>query len=169
MGSVLSAAAVTAIAVTLVACEKRPDHKPEQALPPLVGLDNRLFEVGETAGSRHFSLTVKNVRACTLEPHLRPPSGTTTIGVQVEIQSHSALEVPANAFYGRLETDTGARFESTLAGCKPVLPARRLTDDGRAEGWISFNVPEKHRRFRFVYQPVVIGATGLRAQFRVEL
>ena len=169
MGSCLSAITLMAVAAVTCSCERQSDTQTRVQGAKVVGLEDKVYEIGETAGSRHFSLTVKNLRVCAPEPHLQPPAGVTTLGVQVEIIGNSALEVPANVFYAHLITETGTRFESTLAGCKPVLSARRLGQGDSARGWISFHVPDKYRRFEFLYQPVVIGATRQQTKFRLEL
>lgn len=123
----------------------------------VIGAVPEVHSLGATATARDYSLRALNVRDCTVEPHLAPPQGIKRVGVEVEIRGSSPREVPVNPFYATLIAGTGERYEASLAGCRPLLPAGRVSDGQTLRGWLSFDVPSSLLRFNLSYEPVVLG------------
>lgn len=86
------------------------------------------------------------------------------MAVEVELSATGKLEVPSNPFYATLVDQEGNRFESTLAGCPPLLTAARLSKGQSARGWITFDIPESAVVHSLVYQPAVIGVAPPKAE-----
>ena len=128
------------------------DHRPQ-----VVPATRPVAEPGSEAQTPHFSMTLKGSRPCTVEPHLAPPDGVKKFAVEVEVQGLSQVEVPANPFYATLMTEQGQQYESTLAGCAPLLTAQRLTRGQSARGWITFDIPDAARPTSLLYRPAIIG------------
>lgn len=114
---------------------------------------------GEDAKTPYFRMRVLNWKPCAVETHLQPPPGVRKVSVEVELTASGAPEVPANPFYAQLTDGDGRQFESTLAGCAPLLEAKRLSAGQSARGWITFDVPESSVPQALVYQPAVIGVS----------
>jgi hypothetical protein len=102
-------------------------------------------------------MTFSNVKQCEIEPYFPMPEGKVRIGVETTIEGTSNAEVPVNPFYATLVTESGASYESSLAGCKPALRAVRVTKGTTASGWISFEIPQNLAGLKMIYRPVVIG------------
>jgi hypothetical protein len=85
--------------------------------------------------------------------------------VEVFLEGRTSLEVPANPFYAMLIGPSGERYESTLAGCKPALRATQLEQGERAEGFVSFVVPQGAGTYKLHYRPAIIGVTDEEARF----
>lgn len=154
-----------------------PPHGPEFGAPrevvmnaagsPVVGDEPRFTPANETAQLPHFSMRLGELKNCKVEPYLSPKPGQTVLGVEVVLEGKAPLEVPANPFYATLLGPAGEQYESTLAGCKPGLSATQLTEGKRAQGFVSFVVPERMREFRLVYSPAIIGINKEEARFQL--
>lgn len=114
---------------------------------------------GEEAKTPYFRMRVLNWKPCAVEAHLEPPPGVRKVSVEVELIASGAPEVPANPFYAQLADGDGRQFESTLAGCPPLLEAKRLRAGQSARGWITFDIPDSSVPHSLVYQPAVIGVS----------
>lgn len=134
---------------------------------PVVGNEPGYTSPNETAQLPHFSMRLGELKNCQVEPYLSPKPGQTVLGVEVVLEGKAQLEVPANPFYATLLGPSGEQFESTLAGCKPGLSATQLTQGKRAQGFVSFVVPERMREFRLVYSPAIIGINKEEARFQL--
>jgi hypothetical protein len=126
-----------------------------------------VHELGATASARDYTLRVLNVQDCRVAPHFAPPAGLKKLGVEVEIGGASQREVPVNPFYASLADASGERYEATLSGCSPALPAGRVVDGQSRRGWLSFDVPVSVGRLELSYEPMVLGVG--REQLRFDL
>lgn len=115
---------------------------------------------GEEAKTPYFRMRMLNTKPCAVEPHLEPPPGVRKVSVEVELVASGKVDIPANPFYALLVDRDGRQFESTLAGCSPLLEAARLSIGQSARGWVTFDVPESSIPHALVYQPAVIGITA---------
>jgi hypothetical protein len=113
-------------------------------------------------------MSIDDTKLCSVEPHFRPPAGYEKFGVSVTLTGRSEVQVPANPFYATLRAPDGTEYRATLSGCRPTLPAVRLTNGKRAEGWISFDVPEALSSFVLEYRPQVIGRGAEALRFQVQ-
>ncbi len=127
----------------------------EAELPPP---RERTPRAGEIARTAHFAMSFTSTKECAVEPHFKPREGFITLGVEVTIQAHGAVQVPVNPFYATLIDASNVVYESTLAGCQPALVASQLSRGEQASGWISFDVPAQARGLRLAYAPVLLGA-----------
>ncbi len=164
---VLAAAMTLTASQGLTGCQGK-DEPPQPSAAQVVGGDIRVHELGEKASNGVFALSVLGLKTCGVEAHFQPPPGIRKLGVEVEISAVSEAEVPVNPFYGLVVDDEGDRFEPTLAGCQPVLEARRIAKGQSARGWISFDVPEDLHDARFRYAPVVIGSGTKQLEFALN-
>lgn len=114
---------------------------------------------GEEAKTPYFRMKVMNWKPCAIESHLEAPPGVRKVSVEVELTASGTAEVPSNPFYAQLADADGRQFESTLAGCSPLLEATRLSAGQSARGWITFDVPQSSVPHSLVYQPAVIGVS----------
>lgn len=119
---------------------------------------------GELAKTPYFEVRALNRKPCAVEAHLSPPPGLRKVAVEIELRAVGNLEVPSNPFYALLTDRDGKHFESTLAGCSPILPATRLATGETARGWVTFDLPETSVPHALVYQPAVIGVAPPRAE-----
>ncbi len=167
------ACAVGASAILCGACSKEtqppPDADQAQPAAQVVSPQAKVHELGETARSPHFELSVKNAKTCSVEPHFQPPTGVRKLGIELEITGLSDTQVPVNPFYAMLEAEDGKRFEATLAGCTPVLQATRVNSGQQASGWVTFDVPDDLRAAQLSYSPVMIGADRPTVVFSLDL
>lgn len=122
------------------------------SLPPV--------RLGEEAKTPYFRMRVLNSKPCAVEPQLEPAPGVRKVSVEVELVATGKVDIPSNPFYALLVDKDGRQFESTLAGCSPLLEAIRLGPGQSARGWITFDVPESSIPHALVYQPAVIGITA---------
>lgn len=146
--------------VLLAASACQPNHERDESTAPprVVSGSHPAAEPGREAVTAHYAMSVKSSRACTVEPHLAPPKGVKKFSVEVEIRALGEAEVPANPFYATLATIEGEHFESTLAGCRPLLTAQRITKPTSARGWVTFDIPEAAQPASLIYRPIIIGA-----------
>ncbi len=153
----------------LTGCKETDDAKAQAPVSAqVVGLEDRIYRIGETAANEVFQVRVLGVKTCTVEAHFQPPPGVRKLGVEVEISALSEAEVPVNPFYALIVDREGDRFEPTLAGCRPVLEAKRIQAQQSVRGWISFDVPEDLREGRFRYAPVVLGVGEKQLEFALD-
>lgn len=89
------------------------------------------------------------------------------MGVEVDIQGTSGLEVPANVFYATAQDANGDRYAATLTGCEPALPAALVTRGNKAHGFITFDVPKLSRNIEVRYAPPVIGFGAEELRFSI--
>lgn len=146
------------LAALACSCSKDEASKPAANGVRVVGTNEPPAEIGQRIENGVFEMSVERVKPCTVEPHFRPPPGVRKVGVEISLKAVGQAEVPANVFYGLLIAADGERYEATLAGCQPVLEAKRLGSGESTSGWITFDVPESVTQAQFRYAPVVIGA-----------
>ncbi|HEY6728532.1 MAG TPA: DUF4352 domain-containing protein [Polyangiaceae bacterium] len=133
------------------------DLTPPSPEPRTLGLSVAPHAVGERAESRDYVMTLVRVATCEVEPHFRPAAGRIKLGVDVLIEARSEREVPANPFLATLRDDQDRDYPVDLAGCTPTLRADRLTRDGQARGFITFEVPADATGLVMTYTPFVVG------------
>ncbi len=151
-------------------CEEREtSSKPEVQGTDVVGLP-KTHQVGETASTADYKLTLKAVKLCTVDAPFKPATGVKKLGVQLLVEGTSKLDVPVNPFYAVLSNSNGDRFEATLLGCKPQLQAGRVTRGHSASGWVTFDIPDSENRgLELMYKPVVIGASRTEVTFSLDV
>lgn len=123
---------------------------------------------GEPATNPYFEVRLLNSKPCAVETHFPSAPGTRKVAVEIELRAVGAQEIPANPFYALLVDRDGRAYESTLAGCPPLLPAQRLGRGQSARGWVTFDVPEGVEARSLVYQPAVIGVAAPKAELSLE-
>lgn len=154
--------ALVSAACTALSCRNERHGTTDDSSPTPAVLSAGLAPVrfGEEAKTPYFRARVVNWKPCAIEAHLQPPPGIRKVAVEIELTATGPLEVPSNPFYALLSDKDGRLFESTLAGCPPLLEAARLRAGQSARGWISFDIPEGSVPQALVYQPAVIGVTA---------
>jgi hypothetical protein len=135
---------------------------------PVVGANTAYHKVNETVQLSQYEITLGQIKICTIEPYLNPKSGSTVFGVEVTLTGKGPAQVPSNPFYATLVGQDGARYAATLAGCKPELNARSLDKGDRAQGFVSFVVPEGQGHWKFLYRPSIIGGAEEEARFDLD-
>jgi hypothetical protein len=150
------------------ACDRADEpQKPKAAGATLVGGPEDPVGIGALATAADYQMSVEGVQDCTLPPPFSAPKGRQKVAVEVVLEGRTSREVPVNPFYAMLEAETGASYEATLAGCKPVLRAQRIVLGDKARGLVTFEIPASARGLRLVYSPVVIG--GGREELKFDL
>jgi len=129
--------------------------------------EQRSVAMGQEAANAYFTVRVLNTKVCTAGPRWPSPPGLKKISVELELQARSATEVPANPFYATLIDDKGRRFESTMAGCSPVLEGTTLSNGAIARGWVTFDVPESAIGQTVLYQPALVGIQPEQAELQL--
>lgn len=152
--------ACVTIASTL-GCRSKPgsnhNEAAAEATPAVLSAGLAPVRFGEEAKTPYFKMRALNWKPCAVEAHFELPPGVRKVSVEVELTASGATEVPSNPFYAQLADGDGRLFESTLAGCPPLLEATRLGTGQTARGWITFDIPESSIPHSLVYQPAVIG------------
>lgn len=123
---------------------------------------------GEKSTTPYFDIQVLNSKPCAVETHFATVPGLRKVAVEIELRALGASEIPANPFYALLRDRDGRLYESTLAGCPPLLPATRLVNGQSARGWVTFDIPEGVAPHSLVYQPAVLGVAPPRAELLLE-
>jgi Domain of unknown function (DUF4352) len=147
---------------------KDDTNKPGSPEARLVPASPETVAVGQVARNSYFEMTTLGTQLCSVEAHFRPPAGVEKLGVEVRITGVNPTEVPINPFYAELRDGSGQRFESTLAGCSPALPARQVRQGESATGWITFDVPVGLRDLELRYEPIVIGVGRVASHHRLD-
>lgn len=148
------------------ACDASEDVPPRPSAE-IVGAQKPVHSPGELGVARDYTMSVESVQPCAVERPFRPEPGIDKLGVEVVIEGKSEREVPVNPFYATLRDGTDETYSSTLAGCRPVLEAVRVTRGDKARGFITFDVPKSARKLEMTYNPVVIG--GGREELKFDL
>lgn len=156
----------------IAACSKgRTDNQvvASSAAPePVVGLETRVHPLGELGQARDYSMSVESVKDCPMDAPFAPKRGNAKVGLEVSVQGTTDREVPVNAFYATLRDARGDSYSATLAGCEPALPAVRVTREGSAHGFITFEIPKVSDKLELRYAPLVIGPGTEELKFSVS-
>jgi hypothetical protein len=132
---------------------------------PVVNPTTDYHKSSETLELAHYTIAVGQIKACAIEPYLKPKSGSTVLGVELTLTGKGPVQIPSNPFYATLVGQDGARYAATLAGCKPELAASSLDRGASARGFVSFVVPEGQGSWKLLYRPTIIGALEEEARF----
>jgi hypothetical protein len=159
--------AVALAAWSACACEERSTPREAPGEARILGTGDEAVPVGRPAVAPDYQMSVEDVAECSLPPPFGARPGHRKISIDVVIEGTSDREVPVNPFYATLESHDGDEWDATLAGCKPVLEARRVVRGQKARGLVTFEIPASARRLRLVYAPIVIG--GGREELRFDL
>jgi hypothetical protein len=133
----------------------------------IISTDTQVHPEGELARGRDYTMSVESVRDCPLEGPFAPKKGFSKLGIEVELEGQSSVEVPVNPFYATLYEPSLENYASTLAGCEPGLPSVRVTAGHEARGFVTFEVPKASRIFELRYTPLVIGPGTEELRFKV--
>jgi hypothetical protein len=169
----LKTSILLAVVFAAPCCNKPPSNAERHAAQShspatIVSATSPATRFGEEAKNPFFRMRLLNSKRCAVEAHLESSPGLRKVAVEVELQAAGTQEIPANPFYALLTDRDGRQFESTLAGCPPLLPAARLRSGESARGWITFDVPEGSEPHSLVYQPAVIGVDPPRAELLLD-
>ena len=157
------------------ACQSSPEHAaPEHRPAPGSakggpGASAKVYQVGETAETADYQLTVRSTRTCNPEPYFRARPGNVKLGVSVTLTNSSARPLTINPFYARLKDPDGKDYYFTLAGCEPILDATRLEPGKKTEGWLTFEIPEALRKVELVYRPLDATSESKASRFELDL
>ncbi|HTM46137.1 MAG TPA: DUF4352 domain-containing protein [Polyangiaceae bacterium] len=133
--------------------------------PAVIGKGDRYLPADATASLPHFSMSLGQVRPCTVEPYLVPKAGNIVLGIEVSVEGKGPVGVPVNSLYATLEGKNGELYEATLAGCTPALPSTHIRKGDQVKGIISFVVPEGNGGWKLRYHPAIIGFPDEEARF----
>jgi len=133
-----------------------PTVRPPGARPNLAA---ERAGVGDTANTADYKMTLLAVKECKVETYFRPKAGNIKLAVEIAIEGNRDVDVPVSPFHARITDSESHEYSSTLAGCTPILPSVRVAKGERADGWITFELPEKATGLNLTYDPVIIGGT----------
>ena len=123
------------------------------------------FAPGEWAKTTDYRMRVVRLETCEVEPYFAPLPGHEKLGIFVEIEGLHSVEVPVNVLHGHLTDGEGRSYAPATAGCRPTLPAGRVSQGKSARGFISFEVPVTSRGLTFEYHPSIVGRAPQRLDF----
>ncbi len=154
-------------AVPAASSEQNP--VPEQPNDPPITLagGEQTHSVGQAAKTADYVITVRNVKECPVEPHLKPKQGNIKLGVEVVIEGTGTREVPVNPFYATVADSKGYPYNCTFGGCEPPLENLRIRQGDRAQGWITFEIPKQATGLTLEYSPFVIGTGKQTVRFNL--
>lgn len=165
------------LACTTTACERcnpdppaspdspiRSPFDPDHAGDPLNAPTDR-FALGEWGAATDYRMRALRAENCEVEPYFAPEPGYDVLGVFVEIDGRTAREVPANVLHATLTDSEGQEYEPTLAGCRPAMPAGRVTQGASARGFISFRIPTDAAGLVLHYRPIIVGRASEELRF----
>lgn len=130
-----------------------------------------LFERGKERPRDGQLLTIKvlGTKACDA------PAGASSaklLGVEVELTSFSATNVPASFYYATLDDGVKSTYRALSTGCEPLLAGSPLAYGQTARGFLTFPVQplsnESQRNYRLRYDPRLPKA-GTDPKARVEV
>lgn len=114
--------------------------------PPTVSL-------GETAISGGAALTISAVEdPSTPGIFTSIVPGNKLVAVKVILENQSADKLSVNPLYGYLVDDHGYVYAAELFGRDGGLEAADLVQGTKAQGWISFQIPEESKPAAFKYE-----------------
>jgi hypothetical protein len=123
--------------------------------------------MGELGRAHDYVMSVDSVKDCATDEVTSGKKPRSAMGVEVDIQGTSDLQIPANVFYATAEDANGDRYVATLTGCEPGLPALLVTRGHSAHGFITFEVPKLSRNIEVHYAPPVVGRGTEELRFSV--
>jgi hypothetical protein len=134
-----------------------------------------LFERGKERprDGRLLTLEVLGTRAC--DGDLVSPGATPAklLGVEVQLTSWSAGNVPANFYYASLDDGAGNTYRALPTGCEPPLSGAPLADGQSTRGFLTFPVPpltgDSPRGLRLRYDPRLPKTSANDPKARAEL
>jgi hypothetical protein len=129
-----------------------PERPPNRLAPP----KERILS-GEWGTKDDYRMRVVTVSECAVESYFAPKEGHIKLGIEVELVGTSDKEVPSSPLHAALLDGDGARYEATLAGCRPSLPPKRVKQDETARGFVTFEIPKAARGLVLRYEPFVVG------------
>jgi hypothetical protein len=129
-----------------------PKRSPNRMAP-----DEAQFAAGEWGSTADYRMRFLTVKECEVESYFAPQEGHIKLGIEVELEGLSSGEVPANQLHAALVDGEGARFAPTLAGCRPALPAGRVTKGKATRGFVTFEVPKAASGLVLRYEPFILG------------
>lgn len=117
-----------------------------------------LHKIGETAQTSAYSMVVTEAKDCQITGTFAPRAGHIKFGAYVVVTASSSAHVPVNPFYAKLTDSDGIVYTSTFGGCAPELSSASLNTAGeKAEGWVTFEVPQLASKLRLHYYPFMVG------------
>jgi hypothetical protein len=139
-------------------------ERPEDRLAP----PPERSPLGTWAALDDYRMRVLSTQDCEVEEYFAPAPGHKKIGVLVEIEGRTRNHVPVNALHAALTDSNNRTYQPTLAGCRPALPAGRLQQGEKAQGYVTFEIPASSSGLRFQYDPVIIGRASAILRFDLE-
>jgi hypothetical protein len=120
-----------------------------------------------------LSLKVLGTKACDLPSAGADEKPRQLLGVEVELTSWSAQNVPASFFYATLDDGAGNILRALPNGCEPVLSGAPLEVGRSARGYVTFPTTpiarDSRRNYRLRYDPRLPGAEPGGKKTSVEL
>lgn len=117
-----------------------------------------VHKIGETAQTSSYSMVVTEAKDCQITGTFAPRAGHMKFGAYVVVTATSSAKVNFNPFYAKLTDSDGISYTSTFGGCVPELSSGSLYNPGeKAEGWITFEVPQLASKLRLHYYPFMVG------------
>jgi hypothetical protein len=108
---------------------------------------------GTRGRAPHFEMQVSVPSSCPLPAYVLASQGLKRVGVKVTLTAHGELQVPANPYYAYLIDAESVAYEATLGGCEPDLSPTLVEPGQSAQGWLSFDIPQRARAAKLSYAP----------------
>lgn len=127
---------------------------PQPTTPPPPA---KTFNVGETATTSDYKLTIENVKECKPGPWLKPTKGNIWLGVEVTLEAVGDKQVFPSQSNMKVVDGEGNVVKQVFAtgskACEPTLGHQALSKGEKTKGWVHYELPTKASGLKFSYQP----------------
>ncbi len=106
-----------------------------------------------TAQTANYRISALATRRCPPRAYERLAPGKSRLGIELTIEAIGLRTIVVDAYYARLHDAEGHEYAPTFGGCEPDLRHARLEPGKRAQGWVSFEWPEKQTPVDLTYNP----------------
>lgn len=114
--------------------------------------------MGEPARTDGFELVVRRLETSKGIGIVKPDPGTSFVVVDVEVRNRSGAPATLSSLVQMsLLSDEGMEMDRGFYFPEPRFPEGSVPAGGTASGKVSFQAPEKEKRFLFVFDPGLPG------------
>ncbi|WP_423222636.1 DUF4352 domain-containing protein [Candidatus Amarolinea aalborgensis] len=145
------------IGLSLTACvSAQPQISYETTTPVTALARTPQGKIGEIVRVGDVAITVIQIERVTqMGAASLSQSGAVFVEVELMLESQARSGVYVNPLFARLQDDVGNVYNIVFAGREPFLETRvNLPWGERAQGWVTFEVPESAKGLILIYQAV---------------
>jgi hypothetical protein len=121
----------------------------------------KVFNVGDTATSLDYKITVSQVEECKPKYYFsKPKKGNIWLGVEVTVESTTDKNFFANTGQVKVIDGDGVAHNptyQTTKNCDPKFNGTQLAKGEKAKGWVLFELPSTANGLKLSYNPTLFG------------